>query len=102
MEDCLGIFPKPYEVKRDLSTSIGFGFIISMGSVTYFLLPLKNVLSRPQHSFLTSADLQECAVTRAMLENHERVSPWYFAGTHMLALPTLKANWMIASCNQKF
>lgn len=34
VEDCLGIFPKPYEVKRDLSTSIGFGFIISTGSGT--------------------------------------------------------------------
>lgn len=46
--------------------------------------------------------MQECAVTRAMLENPKGVSPWYFEGTHMLALPTVKASWMIASCNQKF
>lgn len=37
-----------------------------------------------------------------MLENLKGVSPWYFTGTHMLALPTLRAGWMIASCNQKF
>lgn len=55
VEDYSGLLPKPSEVKVGLSASIGFGSVISRGFsyAGYFVLPLKNVLSRSQHSFLT-------------------------------------------------
>lgn len=71
--------------------------------VEVFPIPVEKCsIKTSAYFFWHSADLQEHAVTRAMLEKPKGVSPWYFAGTHMLALPTLQVSWMIASCNQKF
>lgn len=82
-----------YQLQQDL------GQLFPRGSVTWGISYRcwKTLHQDLSIVFWHSADLQEHAVTRTMLEKPQGVSAWYSAGTHMLALPhsTLAGWWPV-------